>query len=131
MTEIEEREQIRELYVRYALSIDADRSEDWVACFTEDGVFESKRLGRHAGREALMAFTRLYKEYQAGAQVRHVISNISVRIEGDRATGTCYLTYYHSKNGKSELAAVGGYNDRLRKVDGKWLFEYRKVFVDG
>lgn len=131
MTEIEEKELIRELYVRYALCIDADRREDWVACFTEDGVFDSKRLGRHAGRYALIEFMRLYKEYQGGVQVRHVISNISVQIDGDRATGTCYLTYYHSKNGKSELLAVGGYSDKLRKIDGKWLFEYRKVFVDG
>jgi len=130
MTEFEEREQIRELYVRYALSIDEDRREDWVACFTEDGVFESPRLGRHAGREGLREFTRIYKEAQAGAQVRHVMSNISVQIEGERATGMCYLTYYHTKGGKSELAAVGGYRDKLRKVGGKWLFEHRKVFVD-
>jgi len=130
MMEIEEREQIRELYVHYALTIDADRREDWVACFTEDGVFESRRLGRHAGRDQLMAFTRLYKEHQAGAQVRHVVNNISIKLDGDHATGACYLTYYQTKNGKTELAAIGGYNDRLRKVDGQWLFEYRKVFVD-
>ncbi len=130
MSEIEEREEIRELYVRYALTIDEDRREEWVACFTDDGVFESPRLGRYAGREELLRFTRVYKEFQAGAQVRHMVNNISVQIEGDRATGTCYLTYYHTKGGKSELAAVGGYHDRLRKVGGKWLFEHRKVFVD-
>ncbi len=130
MSEIEDREEIRELYVRYALTIDEDRREDWVACFTDDGVFESPRLGRYAGREALLKFTRVYKESQAGARVRHIVSNISLQLDGDRATGTCYLIYYHTKDRKTELAAVGGYRDKLRKVGGRWLFESRTVFID-
>jgi len=130
MSEFEEREQIRDLYYRYALAIDADQREDWVACFTDDGVFDSRRLGKHAGHDQLTAFTRIYREHLAGGQARHVVNNILIKLDGDHATGSCYLTYYQTKNGKTELAAIGGYNDKLRKVDGKWLFEYRKVFVD-
>src|SRR3989442_581686 len=107
MSELEDREQIRDLYARYALTIDEDDREGWVACFTEDGVFESPRFGRHPGRDALRKFTALYKDSQHGAQVRHVITNLVIQIEGDHASGSCYLTYYHSKDAKSELAAVG------------------------
>ena len=127
----EDREQIRELYARYAYTVDLGRYHDWVQCFTDDGVFDSPLFGQHKGPQGLLKFTALYKESQGGAQVRHVMSNVTFTINGEHATGGCYLTYYHSKNGKSELAAVGGYNDKLLKVDGKWLFEYRKVFIDG
>ena len=127
----EDREQIRELYARYAIAIDNARYDEWIDCFTEDGVFESPRFGRYAGREGLGKFVATYRESLGGAQVRHVISTLSFRIDGDRATGSCYLTYFHSKNGKTELAAVGHYRDVLRKVGGEWRFQSRQVFLDG
>jgi 3-phenylpropionate/cinnamic acid dioxygenase small subunit len=126
----EDREQIRELYARYALYVDASRFEDWVNCFTEDGIFESSSFGKHAGRDALRKFCAAYKESWAGAQVRHMMVNVSFDIHGDHAHGCCNLIYFHIKNGKTELAAVGGYKDELRKVNGEWRFAHRQVYVD-
>jgi len=127
----EDREQIRELYARYAYTVDLGRYPEWVQCFTEDGVFESPIFGPHKGAQGLLKFTALYKESQAGAQVRHVMSNVTFAIDGDHATGGCYLSYYHCKDGKVSLAALGRYEDKLRKVNGEWLFESRKVLLDG
>lgn len=126
----EDREQIRELYARYAIYIDNSRFEDWVNCFTEDGIFESPLLGKHAGSDALRKFCASYKESWGGAQVRHMMVNVSFDINGDQAQGTCNLIYFHIKGGKTELAAVGGYRDELRKVGGNWLFAHRKVWID-
>jgi len=124
--------QIRDLYANYAWLIDEGHYEDWIKeCFTEDGVFESPRFGRHAGHDGLRKFVRIYVESMGGAQVRHLMSNVLVKIDGDRASGRCNLAYYHSQHGKSELSAVGGYSDKLRKVSGRWLFESRQVFLDG
>ena len=53
----DDREQIRELYARYAFTIDHGPYEDWVKCFTSNGIFESPRLGRHEGEDALRKFT--------------------------------------------------------------------------
>jgi 3-phenylpropionate/cinnamic acid dioxygenase small subunit len=126
----EDREQIRELYARYAIYVDNSQFEDWVNCFTADGVFESPLLGKHTGSDALRKFCASYKESWAGAQVRHMMVNVSFDIHGDHAHGTCNLIYFHIKNNKTELAAVGGYRDELRKVDGNWLFTHRKVWID-
>ena len=115
---VEDREQIRELYARYALYIDASKFEEWVNCFTE------------AGHAALRKFCASYRESWAGAQVRHMMVNVSFDVHGDHAHGTCNLIYFHIKGGKTELAAVGGYRDELRKVDGDWRFAHRKVYVD-
>ena len=127
----EDHEQIRELYSRYAYTIDLGRSEEWVNCFTADGVFDSPLLGRHAGHDGLRRFTAIYRESAAGAQVRHVMSNLTFEINGDRAKGGCYLTYYHCKGGKATLQAVGRYEDELAKANGAWLYKRRQVFIDG
>ena len=128
---LEDREQIRELYARYAYTIDHGPYDEWVGCFTEDGVFDSPRLGRHAGRQGLLRFTAIYNESNGGAQVRHMMTNVTFKVSGDTATGGCYLTYYHCKGGKATLDAIGRYEDELRKIDGNWLFARRRVFIDG
>jgi SnoaL-like protein len=128
---LEDRVEIRELYARYAYTIDYGPYEEWVKCFTEDGVFESPRFGRHAGHRALLRFTAIYKDANGDAKVRHMMTNVTFRVDGDTATGGCYLTYYHCKNGKAILEAIGRYEDELRKVDGDWLFARRRVFIDG
>ena len=127
----DDREQIRELYARYAFTIDLGPYDEWVRCFTADGVFESPRLGRHEGHDALRKFTVMYKNSAGDAHVRHMMTNVTFRVEDDRAVGACYLTYYHVKGGKATLEAVGRYQDELRKVNGEWLFQYRRVYIDG
>ncbi|MGH8595461.1 MAG: nuclear transport factor 2 family protein, partial [Gammaproteobacteria bacterium] len=98
----EDREQIRELYARYALYVDAARFDEWIGCFTADGVFESPVMGRFAGRDELRNFTRQYHESWAGGGVRHMMANVSFDVTSDTATGTCNLVYFKVHDGKSE-----------------------------
>lgn len=126
----EDREQIRELYSRYAVFVDASQFDDWVNCFTSDGVFESPVMGTFAGHEALRRFTGQYEASWAGGGVRHMMVNVSFDIDGDTATGTCGLIYFKVHDGKSEYLLTGGYRDTLRKVDGEWRFTHRKVYID-
>jgi 3-phenylpropionate/cinnamic acid dioxygenase small subunit len=128
---LEDHEQIRDLYARYAYTIDYGPPEEWISCFTEDGVFESPRFGRHSGSDGLRRFVTMSKEANGSAKVRHMLTNVAFQINGDTATGACYLTYYHCKNGKATLEALGRYEDELRKVNGDWLFRSRRVHVDG
>lgn len=127
----DDREEIRELYARYAHTIDAGRFDEWIDCFTSDGAFESPRFGRHVGRDGLRKFTAIYKDALGGAKSVHQMSNVTFVVRGDRASGGCYLAAYHCKDGRAELSAVGRYIDKLRKVDGHWKFETRQVVIDG
>ncbi len=83
----EDREQIRELYARYAHTVDFGRYDEWVECFTETEFSRVPCFGQHKGPQGLLKFTALYKESQGGAQVRHVMSNVTFTIDGDNATG--------------------------------------------
>ena len=128
---LQDRLDVKELYSRYAWTIDNNESDAWVDCFTEDGTFESSRFGKHTGKEGLKKFTKLYRESLGGAQVLHVITNVHFKLEGDGGAGRCYLIYYHCKEGKIQQSAIGRYKDTLRKVNGRWYFASRQVSLDG
>ncbi len=126
----EDREQIRELYARYAIYVDAARFDDWINCFTPDGTFESPIMGKFTGHDELRRFTRQYHESWAGGGVRHMMVNVSFDVNGDTATGTCALIYFKIHDGKSEFLLTGGYQDQLRKHQGEWRYTYRQVYLD-
>ena len=127
---LEEKEELRDLVTRYCLYIDSGRYDDWVATFTEDGVFDSPILGRWQGKAALKQFTEKYRTWTGNNQPRHCVMNVLVNVEGNHATGECYLLMTHASEGKTEFVVSGRYEDRMEKVNGKWLFKERKVKPD-
>lgn len=131
MSAIEDRLAINDLFVRYTTALDAGDIETIVGCFTEDGSLESPTVGTYTGRTAIREFaTRFARFRERGSQLRHVISNLAVRLDGNRALATCYLLNVITRNGQSELLAPGRYECRLAKIDGEWLFEHRLVILD-
>ena len=50
-------------------------------------------------------------------------------VTGDRATSTCYVTAI-TLGERAETIFVGRYQDQLRKVDGAWMLERRKIITD-
>jgi uncharacterized protein (TIGR02246 family) len=131
MSLIEDRIAINDLFVRYTTALDAGDVEAIVACFTDDGSLDSPAVGTYSGRQAIREFAVRFARFrERGSQLRHVISNLVVELDGERATATCYLLNIITRNGKSELLAPGRYECQLRKVDGAWLFEHRRVILD-
>ena len=103
MSVIEEKDAIRDMMTRYCLAIDAGRYEEWVQCFTEDGIFDSPILGKWQGRDALRAFTAKYREWTGDTQSRHCVMNILIDIQGQTATAESYLLLTHAASGLSDL----------------------------
>jgi hypothetical protein len=127
---LEEKEELRDLVTRYCLYIDSGRYDDWVGTFTEDGVFDSPILGRWQGKAMLKQFTEKYRAWTGNAQPRHCVMNVLLNVEGNHATGECYLLATHAEAGKVELIVTGRYEDTMEKVNSKWLFKERKVKPD-
>lgn len=135
-------EDIRQLLARYNLAIDLGRIDDWVGCFTPDGVFECVGLpdgaplgGRHQGTDALKAYAETHYDINKG-RARHWNWNLLIEADGpDRATMTCYLNAHSAGQGDSAaLRATGIYRDELVKGDGdthgRWRFASRQVTID-
>ncbi len=129
-TLLEDKDDIRDLMTRYCLAIDSGRYDDWVACFTADGVFDSPILGRWQGKIALRQFTEKYKTWTGPAQPRHCVMNILIQLDGSRATAESYLLMTHAAHGKTEVIISGRYEDQLEKIGRNWLFKERKVRPD-
>jgi uncharacterized protein (TIGR02246 family) len=128
---IEDRFAIHDLFVRYTCALDAGDAATVIDCFTEDGTLVSPAVGEHTGRAAITAFAQRFARFQAGgSQLRHVISNLIMNVEGDRAHATCYLTVFLTKDGKSRLLAPSQYDCELRKVNAEWRFQRRVVLQD-
>ena len=128
---LDDHQQIRELYARYAYALDHGDIERMMDCFTEDAVFESARQGRFEGRDGLRKFATNIPERLGGAQIRHLITNQLCELGSDRGTGSCYFMYFHCKSGQVQQVTVGEYSDELRKVDGHWRIQSRKVTILG
>jgi ketosteroid isomerase-like protein len=129
---IEDRIKIHDLFVRYTFAVDNWDESALLGCFADDGVLETPVLGgRFAGREGQREFVRIGRRRGEGRQMRHLFSNLGVQLDGTRATVQSYFAVYSTSSGKSELAVVGRYNCRLRKIGNDWLFEYRGVAIDG
>ena len=127
---LEDKDEIRDLLTKYCLYIDSGRYDEWVACFTPDGVFDSPILGRWQGPGKLKEFTQTYRTWTGDAQPRHCVMNVLIDVDGSKATGECYLLMTHAAEGKTELVISGRYEDVIEKVDGKWLFKERRVVPD-
>ncbi len=128
---IEDRFGINDLFVRYTCALDAGDADTVIDCFAEDGTLVSPAVGEHTGRAAITEFAHRFARFQAGgSQLRHVISNLMMTVDGDRAHATCYLTVFMTKDGTSKLLAPGRYECELRKTNGSWRFQRRVVVHD-
>lgn len=132
MAYLEDRIAIEDLFVRYTTALDRGDVETLVDCFTPDGSLDSPAVGSHAGHAAIRAFAERFAAFnRRGAQLRHVISNLAVEIEGERAGATCYLLNILTRDGESRLLAPGRYEcDLVKSADGRWRFQRRVVILD-
>ena len=139
-----DRAAIEDLMARYLFALDYNDMETFASMFTPDAVFDFAR-GRVEGLDTIVATVKAFKERIGTIYVdedgnpailRHVLAHTVIRVEGDEAwTRAQWFEMANDGPGKSlKMGTFGIYEDRLRKVDGQWLFSERKVlneFLDG
>ena len=118
---------IQKVAALYNHAVDAGDGPGFAATFVEDGkLINTERV---EGRAALSAFaetvpTRLPRP-------RHILSNVVIDGDGDRATLKGYLQVFaHIGDGAPQPVTTGVYNDTLRREDGEWLFVERVYVAD-
>jgi len=135
----DDRAKIEDLQARYLFHFDWGDAEGYANTFTEDGVLNFG-WGEFKGREAIRGFMApsgggteqsrpSTPEGERPRVGRHIISNIVVNIDGDRATGRAYWT--HMTTGPTGYGTVdffGHYEDDMVKVNGEWLFSKRHIY---
>jgi len=132
--ELTARESIRDLVIRYNANGDSGRFAQVLELFVEHAVFDvpgTRCEGRHQISQMLTDTQSMIKNIDSGAQSRYLrhytaTHQIDVLDEG-HAKGRCYYSVLMPHG----LDHWGRYTDDYECSNGRWLFSYRKVTVDG
>lgn len=120
------------LVIEYTHLVDSGNATGIADLFTDDGVWRTDEFAMNGGDEIRAGFGR--REGVTRRQSRHVCTNVIINVDGDTATGLCYLVNYRhdSETGTAEKPApadvpkfVGEYHDRFVRTDDGWRFEDR------
>jgi uncharacterized protein (TIGR02246 family) len=121
---------IRRLAALYAQAVDRGQPELLLSLFTADAVIEGPgfRMQGHDQIRAIPGMLRL-----SYSLTLHLVMNQVFEIAGEVAEGeTCGLANHLSGSGAaaSNLVWALRYQDRLRRENGKWRFERRRIVID-
>ncbi|MBL8683981.1 MAG: ester cyclase [Myxococcales bacterium] len=109
----DDRAEIQDLLARYYTYVDTHDVERWVALWAADGQYDSGHV-QARGTAELTAFL-------AGHVVhtRHLVTNVTVDVDGDRAIATNYMTVLPTA-GKPDVIATAYCRSELRREAGRF-----------
>jgi len=129
-----ELEAIRNTMASYNIAGDRMRLDELAGTFAPHGVLETP-TARMEGRDAILAGLGRGRESDAPAPnprlgptfVRHNLTTSLLDLTGEAsAEGRSYFIVF-TDIGPDHM---GCYVDRLIKLDGRWLFDHRRVLID-
>lgn len=130
LRELEDREQIRQIFVDYAKYLDSGDFAGYAGLFAHDGVLQAQ-LGEAVGPAAIEEVL----DKNLGPQVRshlpeaiHVMNNQHIEIDGDTATTVVVWFYLTSDpDGVPTVLQSGRYRDDLVREDGSWKIKRHDI----
>lgn len=138
LDELLAREAIRDTLAKYNVSGDRLKIDDYVSCFTEDGIMETEHrdpafVFRYEGRPAIRAWQQRWLDGTAGGGVhqatfaRHHLSTCKIDLTApDTADVRTYWVAWTDVGPDH----AGYYLDLFRKVGDDWLIAHRRVRED-
>ena len=126
MSELEEKDAIREVMAEYCFRLDNDRFADMPALFTADGTWDTA-FGKGTGRTEVEALVRRIHGAAPRPRAIHHVTNIAIKLEG--ASANCFSNWVTVQNSEQgpKIGSAGSYTDDMEKQDGRWMFRYRKI----
>lgn len=126
LTELRDREAIRDLPVRYCDCVWRGDIAQLVNLFSEDATFIVKGRAHEAVTSGHADLRKMYEGALGDAQPRPYIHNHVVDLKGPaRATGRCYVEL-RSFARAMEWIGSGYYEDEYVKVGDDWKFATRR-----
>ena len=119
-----DKEAIRELTARYADCVWRHDPDGAVELFAEDGIMDVGNGTVLAGRTALREGYRA----MLTVDLQPFVHGHVIELDGDHASGRCYLDLRGSMEGKS-MTGAGFYEDHYVRTARGWKFQARKLVM--
>jgi hypothetical protein len=144
---VEDRQAIEQLLMGdYPRALDSTDWKAYAALFSQDGTLimnggKTKATGP-AAIEKFFATAPFAQPPAASAapspcpvppgvhRFMHVVTNLSLHINGDTATDQAYWETIGTTDCKSVVEGAGHYEDTLKRENGQWRFYSREIFDD-
>ena len=125
--------QIKHVVYRYAFLQDAGQPERFDEVFAPEMVFKSA-----AGEFTLEEWREKSRGWRDRLDAtQHFKTNVSVTVDGDKATARFYVLAQHAVNALAPepfLMVGSNVQDDLRRIDGQWKIVARqatRIWIDG
>ena len=123
----DDRAEIRDLAGRYSHALDLGDPAAWAEVFTEDGVMEMVAQGYDITGDQLRGLAGTGEPREGGG--RHIPTTFVIDGAGDDASMRSYVTVVGTAD-PARIVFQGRYEDRLRRVDGRWRIAHRRILTD-
>jgi 3-phenylpropionate/cinnamic acid dioxygenase small subunit len=130
--------EIENLLYTYAERIDAGTLEGVADLFAHGRVMagpDAPSEARFEGREQVLgmyrAAVRLHED--GTPRTKHVTTNAIIEVDDDAGTASArsdYTVLQQTDNLPLQPVICGHYHDTFRRIDGRWWFDTRIMFVD-
>jgi 3-phenylpropionate/cinnamic acid dioxygenase small subunit len=135
---------IMDLYAEYSAALDERRYQDWADCFVEHAEYRLTTQENHErglpigiiycdGKGMIddRAFTTSETTISQPRALRHIVSGMSVRADGDGyRVGADFLILQTMLDRMTEVVMTGRYIDRVVVDNQRFLFESRVCVTD-
>ena len=128
--------EIENLLYSYAERIDAGDLEGVADLFAHGRIAASLAATPEQtfeGREKVLALyrgsTRIYAD--GSPHTKHVMTNSIIEVDDDAASARSYYTVFQQVEDLPLQPIISGrYHDSFQRIDGRWWFDTRIMFVD-
>ena len=118
---LEDREAIRDLIASYGPLADTGNAAALAALWHEDGAYAVDGMGESTGRAAIAALITgpVHQQLMADG-CAHVLSPVTIELDGDRATARGYSCVFRWTGESWEAARVSANRWELARHNGQW-----------
>jgi uncharacterized protein (TIGR02246 family) len=118
----EDRDDLADLFNRYAFALDKRRWGWLEQVFTEDAVMSFSGGGEVPGRGAIISMIRGFMDQCAATH--HLLANHHATIDGDHAEAFCYVRAHHAaKGGEGRFEeSLASFTAQAVRTDAGWRF---------
>lgn len=112
----------------YASAIDKHQWSALEGVFTDDAIANFIGIGVFEGRQAITDLITSVLEQCSATQ--HLLGNMNIEVNGDKASATCYLSALHVGLGDyatETLTVWGEYSDELVRTANGWRIVHRTL----